>query len=367
MVVRMGRPGAAYRAGVRKDARTGAPGSACLSTGKLHSGKSREQGIPVEELTIRNGWDPIAILGLRRIIKREHINIVNTHSGKDTWVGGLAAKLSGATFVRTRHLSIPISNSPLNFIHRLADGTITTGVSIREAMITNNGISRERIISIATGVNAQRFNPDRVSKSSKLQAELGLKPGAPVVTMVAVLRGMKRHDVLLNAARIVRSEAPDAQFLIVGDGPGRDGLKQLACELGLDNRAIFCGHRSDVPQILALSDIAVLTSDRFEGVPQSLSQAMAMALPVVASPIGSIPELVRNGATGLFAEPGNPESFANAIIQLLRDRDMRQKLGAAARRHILEHYTDDIMARTTVDFYARISGQTMIQAPSSER
>jgi glycosyltransferase involved in cell wall biosynthesis len=318
--------------------------------------KAREQGIPVEVVPIRRSWDLTAILKLSRLIKRHGITIVNTHSGKDTWVGGLAAKLSGVTFFRTRHLSIPLSRSPLNFIHRLADGTITTGVTIRDAMIARNRIPPERILSIATGVNAQRFDPENVSVSEALRGELGLQRNAPVITMVAVLRGMKRHDVLLNAAKIVLADVPQAQFLAVGDGPGRENLMQLARQLGIEKNMLFCGHRSDVPQILALSDIALLTSDRFEGVPQSLSQAMAMALPVVASPIGSIPELIRDGSTGLFAEAGSPESFARQILRLLDDRQLRERLGAAAREHILEYYTDDIMARTTIDFYTRISG-----------
>jgi glycosyltransferase involved in cell wall biosynthesis len=126
--------------------------------------------------------------------------------------------------------------------------------------------------------------------------------------------------------------------------------------LGIDGIVGFCGHRSDIPDILALTDIVLLTSDRFEGVPQSLSQAMAMARPVVAAPIGSIPELIIDGVTGLFAATGDPVSFAAKTLHLLEDEAHRRSLGDAGRRHILDHYTDDIMAQTTIDFYTRISG-----------
>lgn len=326
------------------------PGSGILA-------KAREQGIPVEEVAIRAGWDLKAIVKLCKVIRKHRIEIVNTHSGKDTWVGGLAAKLCGAKFFRTRHLSIPLSSSPFNFIHHLADGTITTGIAIRDTMIATNGLPPDRVVSIATGVNTERFNPDTVAKSDTLMLELGLRRDDPVITMVAVLRSMKRHDILLNAAKRVLSEIPNAQFLVVGDGPMREIFQNLAQELGIENNVIFCGHRTDVPDILALSDIVVLTSDRFEGVPQSLSQAMAMARPIVASPIGSIPELIEDGTTGLFAETGSPESFAEMILRLLGDEQLRIKLGSAARHHILKHYTDDIMARTTTEFYTRISGR----------
>ena len=326
------------------------PGSGILT-------KACEQDIPVEEVAIKSGWDLRAIFELCRLIRKYSINIVNTHSGKDTWVGGLAAKLCGVKFIRTRHLSIPLSNSPFNFIHRLADGTITTGIAIRDTMIATNGILPDRVVSIATGVDMERFNPETVTKSDALMQELGIRRDCPVITMVAVLRSMKRHDILLNAAKLVLSKIPNAQFLVVGDGPGRETTRKLAQELGIENNVIFCGHRADVPDILALSDIVVLTSDRFEGVPQSLSQAMAMARPVVASPIGSIPELIEDGITGLFAETGISESFAEKILQLIEDESLRKKMGLAARRHILEHYTDDIMVRTTTEFYNRISGQ----------
>lgn len=326
------------------------PGSGILT-------KAREQGIPVEEVVIRRSWDMKAIFHLCRLIKKYGIDIVNTHSGKDTWAGGLAAKLSGACFIRTRHLSISLSNSPLNFIHRLADGTITTGVAIRETMIAHNKIDPERIVSIATGVNINRFNPDRVLKDDVLMQELGIPVLCPVVTMVAVLRSMKRHDIFIEAARILNKNFPEARFIIVGDGPGRDWVEGLVRDAGLSERITLTGYRKDVENIMALSDVVVLTSDRFEGVPQSLSQAMAMGRAVVASPIGSIPELIEDGVTGCFAETGNPDSFAEKIRQLLEDPNLREKLGSTARAHILENYTDDIMARTTLEFYSKITGR----------
>jgi glycosyltransferase involved in cell wall biosynthesis len=321
-----------------------------------------EQGIPVEEVPIRGGWDLRAILHICRLIRKHRVDIVNTHSGKDTWVGGLAAKLSGATFIRTRHLSIPLSNSPFNFIHRLADGTITTGEAIRTTLITVNRLPADRVISIATGVNTTRFNPETVQRSETLARELGIDASRPVVTMVAVLRSMKRHDIFLRAAQQVLRHEPAVQFLAVGDGPGRETCRAVARELGVERNVIFTGYRPDIPEILKISDIAVLTSDRFEGVPQSLSQAMAMGVPVIAAPVGSIPELISDGSTGLLADVGNADSFACKIMTLLNDPSLRARLGVAGRRHILARYTDDLMARHTVEFYEAVRRR---RAPAS--
>ncbi|MDD5284861.1 MAG: glycosyltransferase [Desulfuromonadaceae bacterium] len=326
------------------------PGSGILAA-------ARREGIPAEEVIIRGGWDLAAVMNIRRLIRKHDITIVNTHSGKDTWVGGIAAKLAGAGFFRTRHLSLRVSNSPLNFIHRLADGIITTGEAIREELISHNRVAPDRVVSIATGVNVDRFNPETVEKNSRLAEELGVPPDCRVVTMVAVLRSMKRHDLLVEAAVQVRALCPSVRFLVVGDGPCREQTERLVRERALADIFVFTGHRSDIPAIFALSDVVVLTSDRNEGVPQSLSQAMAMARPVVASPIGSIPELVRDGVTGLLADPGSAASFAEQIVRLLNNDGLRLTLGLAARKHIVGHYTDDAMALATASFYAKKSRQ----------
>jgi glycosyltransferase involved in cell wall biosynthesis len=280
--------------------------------------------------------------------------VVNTHSGKDTWLGSLAARLSGVRLlVRTRHLSVPISTSPLNFVHRMADGIITTGESIRNDLITRNRLPAERILSIATGVSTRRFDPHAIDAVA-VRNELRVPPGAPVITMVAVLRSMKRYDLFVEAARILHQRFPDARFLIVGEGPGREGIEKHIRDAALESCITMTGYRQDVEAVMALSDVVVLTSDRFEGVPQSLSQAMVMGKPVVAAPVGSIAELVLHEETGLMAVCGDASSFADEIGKLLEDPAMGRRLGEAARRHILNNYTDDIMIDRTIEFYDQL-------------
>ena len=322
------------------------PGSGILQ-------KAREFDIPVEEVVMRGSADPVAVWNLYQVIGKHRINVVNTHSGKDSWPAGFAAKLARIDLlVRTRHLSVPISNSPFNIVYRMTDGIVTTGEAIRNTMIADNGIAPEKILSIATGVSLERF--DARAGKPELKAELGIPEGATVVTMVAVLRSMKRHDLLVAAAAQLRSRFPDTRFLIVGDGPGRETIQGQVRDAGLADRVIMTGHRNDVPELLAISDLAVLTSDRNEGVPQSLSQAMAMERPVVAAPVGSTAELVIDGKTGLMAEIGNAASFAAAIGRLLEDEALRRELGRQARAHILSDYTDDKMVEKTVAFYEKL-------------
>jgi glycosyltransferase involved in cell wall biosynthesis len=323
--------------------------------------RAQESDIPTVLVRMRSGYDLRAMLELVRLIRNRRIDVVNTHSGKDTWLGSIAARLAGARLlVRTRHLSIPLSTSPFNFVHRMADGIITTGEMIRQDLITRNRLPAARIISIATGVTLRRFDPQSVDAAA-VRRELELPHGVPVVTMVAVLRSMKRHDLFVEAARLLRDRFPEAHFLIVGEGPGREWVEGLVREAGLEGRITMTGYRQDVERILAASDIAVLTSDKFEGVPQSLSQAMVMGLPVVAAPVGSIAELVRHDDTGLMAISGDAASFAENIGLLLADPAMRRRIGQAARQHILENYTDDIMIDRTIEFYNLLLQRRAIQ------
>jgi glycosyltransferase involved in cell wall biosynthesis len=313
--------------------------------------KAREYGITAEEVVMRGSIDPVAVWNLYRVIKRHRINVVSTHSGKDSWSAAFAAKLGGVKLlIRTRHLSLPISNSPFNFVYRMVDGIVTTGEALRDTIIADNGIPPGKVVSIATGVSLERFAVGNYG-SSRLKEELGIPAEAPVVTMVAVLRGMKRHDLLVSAAAQLRPQFPETRYLVVGDGPGQERVARLVREAALEDRVIMTGFRNDIPEILSISDLVVLTSDKFEGVPQSITQAMAMGRPVVAAPVGSIGELVLDGSTGFLAQTGDAASFARGIARLLADEPLRRSLGEAARARVLEGYTDDIMVQKTLDFY----------------
>jgi len=313
---------------------------------------AREKGIPVEEVRIRGQFDVRAIRDIYRVIKKHRITVVNTHSSRDNWVGSLAAKLAGVTLlVRTRHHPVPISNSPLNFIHKLADGFIATGEAVRSGLVTDNLFAADRVISIPTGVSLERFSLG--TETLPLKRELGIEPATRIVTIVSRLGKTKRHDLFVDAARMILSEHEDVKFLIVGDGMMQESIQQKITEHNLANDVLMTGYRADIPEFMAISNIVVLTSDS-EGVPQVLTQAMAMQRPVVAAPIGAIPDLIEDGVTGLFAEAGNARSFADKIAMLLRDDGLSRNLGCAGRQHVLNHFTDDIMAAKTLAFYQQL-------------
>ena len=172
--------------------------------------------------------------------------------------------------------------------------------------------------------------------------------------MVAVLRSWKRHEIFLKAAARLASTRPELMFLVVGEGPYRPWVEDHVREFGLEDRVIMTGHRTDVPRLLAASDVCALTSESSEGVPQSVLQYQAMARPVAACEAGGIPEIVRHGVTGLLCPVNDAAAVAAAIGRLLDDENLARGLGEAARRQVVERHSLEAMAGTTLAFYEKL-------------
>ena len=245
--------------------------------------KAIANNIKVFVLPFRGNVDLITLLKLKKIIKYHSINIVNTHSGKDTWVGGLAAKLAGVKFIRTRHLSNKINPSRLNFINELADFIFTTGEQVRLDMINNNRIKENNILSIPTGIDESLYNPANY-KIEECRRKFNLDSNEIIIGILAVLRQFKRHDLFLKMAKQLKAKYPDKKFvfLIAGDGPQKESIQKLIHKLNLNSSVRLLGHISNTPELLCALDILVLSSDSKEGVPQSVSYTH-LTLPTIYS------------------------------------------------------------------------------------
>jgi glycosyltransferase involved in cell wall biosynthesis len=314
--------------------------------------KAEGAGIPVHPIPIRSSFDPVAVSGMVRLFLRKKVDVVNTHSGIDSWVASMAAKIAGVPLLlRTRHISVPVRRGWYNLIYRWPDGYVTTGEMIREHLIAV-GIPADRVVSIPTGVDVGRFSPD--VPGDAVRAEFGVGGGEPLVSVIGVLRSWKRHDIFLEAVRLLRAKGSPVRALIVGEGPQRERIAGDIAGKGLSGAVRMTGYRKDIPEIVAASDVIVLPSDRFEGVPQVLLQALAMGRAVVASPIGGIPEVVHHETTGLLCPAGQPSAFAEAIARLLVEPHLRARLGEAGRELVLSRYSATAMCERTEAFYERL-------------
>ena len=305
--------------------------------------------IKVFVLPFRGNVDFITLLKLKKIIKYYSINIVNTHSGKDTWVGGFAAKLAGVKFIRTRHLSNKINSSRLNFINELADYVFTTGEKVRDDMIKYNRINENKIISIPTGIDDSIFNPAIYSKA-ECKRELKIKDSEIAIGILAVLRKFKRHDLFLKMAKSLIKKFPNKGlvFIIAGDGPQKENIEKIINELNLTEYVKMVGHINNAPKFLCAIDILVLSSDSKEGVPQSVMQGLFMNKQVVSSDTGSTRDLFHNNNFQLV-QKGDEAALINGVSIFLNNFDE-----VSTRKHMIRNFSSRGMVKKIMTSYKEI-------------
>jgi glycosyltransferase involved in cell wall biosynthesis len=178
-------------------------------------------------------------------------------------------------------------------------------------------------------VDLSRFRPVDAATRRAVREALGIEWDVPVVICVARFDPVKGVDVLIDAWREIASTIPQAMLLLVGDGPLREALAQRIRANGLNTSVRFLGYRSDVEAVLRAADLCVVPS-RSEGFSLAALEAMATGLPVVATGVGGLPEVVKDGETGVLVEPENPPALAKAVIRLLADPTLRSEVAAAA-------------------------------------
>jgi glycosyltransferase involved in cell wall biosynthesis len=222
--------------------------------------------------------------------------------------------------------------------YRFAHGIVAnSGAAARQ--LASEGLSADLVHVIPNGIRADQFNARTFA-------------GRPVRTFLTVanLRPEKAHEVLLSAAAQLRSRYPQIQFLIAGDGPRAAELQALAARLGVQAHVTFLGHREDVPALLARADAFVLPS-RSEAFPNGAIEAMAAGLPVVASAVGGLLDLIEDGRTGLLVRPDDAAALAAAVESLVLSPARCETIGAAAREEVTRRYSFDRMVAAFEDLY----------------
>lgn len=312
---------------------------------------AEKNNFKVFTLPFKGQFDIKTILGLRKIIKEYNIDIVNTHSGKDTWCGGLAAKLAGAKFIRTRHLGLKIGTSRLNFINELADFIFTTGETVRSNMINENRIKPEKIQSIPTGQDPEVFDPSKYDRD-ECRNKFNIEKDEIAIGYIAVLRGAKRHDNFLKTAKRLIRNYPDKKFtfIIAGGGGGKERIENLITEMSLSSHVNMLGHVDNVPEVLTALDIVVSTSE-YEGVPQSIMQALFMNKLVVTTNAGSTPDLY-NGNNFLMSDPDVDKVYEN-LAKAVENIDKENFLDNS-RNFMIEEFSIKVLTDKIVDIYNKL-------------
>lgn len=330
----------------------------CPSEAPIHAHALR-LGVPVEALPIaRKNWKGFAVL---RAWLKTHpgIDVLNTHSSTDTWLTALAcATLRKASpIVRTRHVSTPVNTGAATrwLYQRATRYIVTAGEALRQQLIRDNGFDPERITSVPTGIDLARYTPrDRI----EARRVLGIDSGRHYLGIVATLRNWKGHVYLLEAYAQLAPTYPDWDLMVVGDGPQRHNLEKLVIQLGLENRVRMVGNRNDVEIWLNALDLFVLPPYGEEGVSQSVMQAMASGLPVVATTVGAMAEAVQHEQTGLLVPARDAEALRTALARLMGNDALRSRLGMAGRDFACAHFGLDQMLDAMTTIFSNVSHKT---------
>ncbi|MGD0017092.1 MAG: glycosyltransferase family 4 protein [Verrucomicrobiia bacterium] len=332
----------------------------------------RAAGVPLIVLKeLRRNPNPLldvrAVMALRRLFLRNRYDLVHTHSGKAGFVGRLAARLArvpivvhtihGPSFYRYQN---PLGNWIFTFAEQLAGAWTTQFVSVADAMTEQYlvaGIGTpSQYQTIHSGVQMDVFL--RAQTDSALRASLGIMETDCVVGKVARLFRLKGHEFLFEAAPRIVAAVPNVKFLLVGDGIYRERFEREATRLGLREHFVFTGlvAPQEIPRYMALMDVLVHLSLR-EGLPRSLTQALACGKPVVAFDVDGAREVCRDGETGFLVRVKDADGVAEAVIRLLQDSALARKMGARGSELVREEFTEAGMVREIDELYRRLAPQ----------
>lgn len=283
-------------------------------------------------------------------------DVVHGHMYRAEVVGTLAAERLAATgrhrplVVNTVHSSRIRSDQDRDLLRSLTprmDHLIAVSTAIVRK-IEDEHRTGAPVTLIYNGVDLERYA--HTEACCTLKEEYGLPEAAQIVGVVARLEPEKGHPTLLDAWPAVIAAFPDARLLVVGEGSRHEALEAQAAALGIADTVVFTGRRDDVPAVTAALDVAVLPSYR-EAQGLTILEAMALARPVVASNVGGIPEMIRDGVTGLLVPPHDPAALAAAIVRLLSDHPLADTIARAGHDQVHERFCVQLMARATETIY----------------
>jgi glycosyltransferase involved in cell wall biosynthesis len=330
-------------------------------------------GFRVENVAIDRRINPIvdlaAIVKLALLMRGQGFDIVHTHTSKAGIVGRLAAKAAGVPIVVHTVHGFPfhegmsgIKEHTYALIERFAalfcDLLLSQSSEDIELASRYRICLPDKILYLGNGIDLDQFDPARVQKGRPaLQAlRKDFQIGQHTVLMIAELQPRKAGGDFLRAAEHVLSMLPHVRFLLVGDGPLKDRLEMMVNDLGLKGKVLMPGFRQDIPELLALTDVYVLSSIS-EGMPRSVIEAMAMGKPVVATNVRGTREVVEHGKTGLLVPARKPEALATAIVQVLQDKERATEMGQAGRNRAEKYFDENLVFERIESSYRRLLKQ----------
>jgi glycosyltransferase involved in cell wall biosynthesis len=322
--------------------------------------RAREHGAMADQILDSGRWPSGLMATVSRHLRSGEYDLLHTHEYKGNLIGGWSAWRLGVPSVASvrgytdRTLPLRIYKwLDLGVTLHLFTRIVTVSEAVRRQVL-RAGYPARRVLTLHDAVDTATFSPDRFQLGARVRKELGCTEDHLLVCAVGRLSPEKGHGFLLAAFREVVVAVPEARLVLVGEGPLRSRLQAQVAGLTLSDHVIFVGYRDDVEAVIAASDLLVMPSLR-EGFGDPIIEAMALGRPVIASRVGGIVETVHDGETGLLVPPGDPDALAQAIVNLLRDPQARERMGLRGRQVALGEFGVERLADGLAKLYNELA------------
>ena len=322
--------------------------------------RAAERDIPITRLPIGRDYDLPLLWRLRRALRKIKPDIAHTHLIHADLFGCFAAKIAGVpAIVSSRHLDDAFRyRARWRRIHRRLWRMFDAGIAISDAMkqfaLEIEGAPPEKISVVRYGMEYRWLRDEDINSArQRLRAELNLESDTQLLGMACRLVEQKGIPYALEALRRIRSDFPRVHLAIAGDGEKAEELRRLSSMLGIADRVHWLGWRADAADLMAAFDVFLLPS-LHEGFGLVLLEAMSRRVPIVASRVGAIPEVVVDGETGILVEPRNVDQLAAAMTRLLNDRALRKYMGLLGAARLEERFSIEGMVDGVIAVYERV-------------
>jgi len=332
------------------------------STNGLFTSELNRLGIEVFSVDMSRQLTLKPIYQIKKIIRNNEIDLVHSQGARADFFARSAGRIANAPHILCT-VAMPVEGfevGPLRkTIYRFMDGLseryvekfIVVSESLKNTLIKERGIPPHRVVRIYNGIEIDKYNPKL--KKTSFRNNWGIPPAVPIVGAIGRMVWQKGFEFLIKAIPDIVEVTPDTRFLLVGDGPLRPNLENLARKLNVYDRIIFTGFRSDIPDLLSTTDVLAVPSLQ-EGFPMITLEAMAMAKPVVATQIQGITEQIVDGKEGVLIPPRNPEALARTVQRLITDKELSARLGRTARSRVEDFFPVAKMIRETEKVYSSL-------------
>jgi len=332
----------------------------CLKSGGYFKEALMAMGVPFYDGILRHRFDATGFFGLTRVLRSERPDLIYTFSHPNTVIFSYLAKQRGlADRVVVSYHAMGDTGGTRQVVPyllpllRRADALLAVAEIQKDYLVETERLPRDKIRVIHNGVDTSKFQAPTAAERSAIRKELGLGDHEIAIISVASLKPLKRIDALLTAAAGLARAGEAVRVIVVGDGSERAALEKLAAELGIEASVSFLGLRDDVERVLKASDVFVLAS-RTEAFPNVVLEAMATGVPVIATDVGSVREMVEPDASALIVSPGDDAALAAALRRLAGDAALRARLGARGREIVNERFRFDVMCAKREELFEEL-------------